>query len=120
MNVLRSAAAWLDRVRHAKLSEAVTYQRSGASAFSANATIGRTGSDQLVEGELVAGVKLRDWIFRVADLKVSGTFVPPRRGDTVTDAAGKVWDVVEPPGGEEVWRWSTEYEDSARVHTRLR
>lgn len=119
MNVLRSAAAWLDRQRHERLSEAVTYQRSGASAFSVNATIGRTGSDQLTEGELVAGVKVRDYIFRAVDLRVSGTFVPPRRGDLVTDADGQVWEVVE-IGGEECWRWSTEYKDSVRVHVRLR
>jgi hypothetical protein len=119
MNLLRSGAAWLDGKRHAKLTDSVTYQRVGGSSFSVDATIGRTGSDQLVEGELVAGLKVRDYIIRAVDLRVAGTFVPPRRGDLVTDADGQVWEVVE-IGGEEYWRWSTEYKDSVRVHVRLR
>jgi len=118
MNLLRVGAAWLDRKRHEKLSEAVTYQRVGGSGFSVDATIGRTGSDQLTEGELVAGLKVRDSLIRAVDLRVSGTFVAPRRGDLVTDADGQVWEVVE-IGGEECWRWSTEYKDSVRIHTRL-
>lgn len=119
MNKLRVGAAWLDRKRHEELSEAVTYQRSSGSGFAINATIGRTGSDQLTEGEMVAGIKVRDYIFRAVDLRVAGTFVAPRRGDLVTDADGQVWEVVE-IGGEECWRWSTEYKDSVRVHVRLR
>jgi hypothetical protein len=120
MNLLRAGAAWLDRKRHEKLSEVVTYQRLGAGAgFAISATVGRTGSDQLIEGELVVGEKVRDYIFRAVDLSVSGLLVPPRRGDQVTAADGRVWGVVE-IGGEECWRWSTEYADSIRVHFRMK
>jgi hypothetical protein len=118
MNTLRVGASWLDRRRHEKLSEAVTYQRVGGSGFAVNATIGRTSSEQLTEGDLVAGLKVRDYIIRAIDLRVAGTFVAPRRGDLITDADGQAWEVVE-IGGEECWRWSTEYKDSVRIHTRL-
>ena len=98
------------------MTVAVTYTRAiGGAELEINATIGRTDAVNLQESELVSSGGIRDYLFRAEDFIVSSAFVAPRRLDTVTEADGTVWEVVEVPG-EPVWRYSDQYKNAIRVH----
>ena len=117
--MLRSGMEWLHSQRHASLSESVTYlRRAAGSSFSADATLGREASDQLIEQQLVVNSDMADFIFRRQDFLEGGMFIKPQPGDRITvDASGGVFEVAE-LGQDRCWRYSDEFEYAIRVHTR--
>ena len=116
-NLLANAATWLHGLRHASLAETITYQRiSGGTALSIQGTKGRTAGELLVESEWSGSAGVMDWILRTTDFGPDkGSFRPPALRDTITEADGTVWDVVEIPG-EPVWRYSDTFRNAIRVH----
>ena len=118
-NFLASAATWLHGQRHSNMSSSVTYTRFGGAPQTMAATIGRTDAERLGESELVTTAGVRDYIFRTIDFLVDGVFVPPDRMDSIAEADGATWEVVE-VAGEPVWRYSDEYRNAIRVHTARR
>jgi hypothetical protein len=116
-DLLKTAAAWLNRQRHEQLATSVTYRRGGSgSPTTLSATSCRVSADVAVEAEMEVNGQLQDWIFRAEDFVVSGDFVPPARLDTITDADGNEWQLCE-LGSEPCWRYSTPHNVSVRVHT---
>ena len=101
------------------MANSVVYTRLGEAGVTIKATIGNTAAEKLAESELVTSAGVRDYLFRTIDFLVAGVFTPPARLDTVTEADGATWEVVE-VAGEPVWRYSDEYRNAIRVHTARR
>lgn len=115
-DLLKSGAAWLEAQRAAKLATSVTYRRGGiGSGFAVAGTIGRTEADQVIDATSITSAGIRDWIMSYTAFEVSSTFVPPAIGDTIEEADGALWKVVE-IGGEPCWRYSSPHKNSIRIH----
>lgn len=115
-DILKSGAAWLNATRAAKMASNVTYRRGGnGSGFAVAGTVGRTEADQVVDASVITSAGIRDFIFSTEAFLVSSTFVPPAIGDTIEEADGALWKVVE-IGGEPCWRYSSPHKQSIRVH----
>jgi len=102
------------------MSGDVTYQRIGYSGVTTmKATIGRSDSEQAIEGEFVSSASKRDYILRSADLLVATVFEPPRPGDRITETVtGAVYEVCE-EGLDRCWRFSDEFGQAVRVRTKM-
>lgn len=114
MAYLSNAAGWLSGLRHAAVSEPVSYLPIGElTPWTIRGTPCGIGSERLDDGPASAAGGLKDWLFRYEDFSTL-----PAPGDQITDAAGDVWEVVERPG-EPVWWYADEYHQDIRVHTIL-
>lgn len=113
--MLQRGAAWLHARRHDKLTETVLYQRVGAITPSPKqATRCRTVTDQMAEDQLLISGQTMDWIFATEDFEsAAGPFPEPRDRITIGD---EIWQVAA-ISGEQVWRFSDEYQNAIRVHT---
>ena len=120
VDILRTGAAWLNSQRAAFLAGGVTYARkAGGSIAIADATVAATSTDQLLEADYQLTATARDFICSASNFYVAAAFVQPRVGDTITeDETGAVWEVAE-LGYQRCWRYSDEFSNAIRVHTKL-
>lgn len=72
--------------------EVITYARLAATA-TITALRNRQGADMVDSQGVYARASRLEWTFKQADLVLGGSAVEPARGDTITDAAGVVYDV---------------------------
>lgn len=113
MNMMRTAALWLDRQRKDFLSDAVIYHHFGTDALSVEvkAVRGRT----LFRAEDDYGVTIRvysaDFIFSAKDIPFE-----PEKGDEII-CDGHRFEVLA-PNNEPVWRWCDSSELALRIHTK--
>ncbi len=114
-NFLKTGVTWLESMRNTHLTESVTYTRVGAVGRTIPATPGRGDGDDLIETEVSITAQIKDFLIAVSELDESGTFVPPRKGDTIT-WNGHLYEVAE-IGMNPCWRYSDDYEQRVRVHT---
>jgi hypothetical protein len=118
-DLLKQASAWLDGMRKAHLSGAVTYSR-GKRSVEVQATIGRTVFETADAYGVVERSESRDFLILAADLVLDGQAVLPERGDRIREADGEkvyVYEVMA-PGKEPEWRWSDDYRRTLRIHTK--
>jgi len=98
----------------ASQGQPVTYGRGTASvALTAWASPPETGA--VDSGGVLAAYEAWDWHLLAADL---GDLALPQEGDRVTDAAGRVYEVLPPPG-RKAWQYSGSEKTLLRVHTKL-
>lgn len=119
-DLIATGNAWLQGVRHQKLSQAVTY-RSGVVQLAVQATIGRTEFESETAGGARLVTESRDFLIRVIDLATAG-LPEPRRGDVVDElVAGVTFRYEVMPFGpqDEIWRYSDPYRLLYRVHTKF-
>lgn len=92
LSPFQTAAAAALPAFYALAGEVITYTR-----LAATATITALRNRQGVDGVDVQGVYARasrlEFVFKQADLVLGGNAAEPARGDTITDAAGRVYDV---------------------------
>jgi hypothetical protein len=72
--------------------ELVTYKR-GAAQVQLTALRNRQGADMVDSQGVYARAGRLEFTFKQADLVLGGSAAEPQRGDTITDAAGVVYDV---------------------------
>jgi hypothetical protein len=120
VDILRAGAGWLHEQRAAYMAGELAYARKSGGTFTIDdGTIAATQTDQLLEADYQLTATVRDYIFSAANLETAGEFNQPRVGDTITEAAtGSVWEVAE-LGYDRCWRYSDEFSNAIRVHTKL-
>jgi len=121
VDFLRSSSAWLGGVQAASLSTAMFYRRTledGSTIESPwQVTAGETRSEVSTTQGMAVRVRLRDYIGSAAELTDGGISMPPQSGDRITDIDGTVYEVNELPA-EGCWRWSDQFNQRIRVHTK--
>lgn len=116
MDMLRSASNWLNKQRAENLSEPIAIQFYNGEAkdgelVQLKATRGRS----LFKAEDRYGITIR---VHSTDFIVLSDDLPrfPVKGDEII-ADGRVFEVLA-PNDEPVWRWSGNYKEAIRIHTK--
>jgi hypothetical protein len=97
MGAFDTAAAATNSAFYNTFGEAVTYARSGQTSLSITAIRSEANASGVDAGGVMVGVVGLDFLIKVAEL----TYGDPARGDTITDAAGRVYD-VQADGAEKI------------------
>jgi len=119
-DMLEEGAAWLETMRAAHASRAVTYQRGG-DLVEVQATVGRKGYEVADGYGAVAEVDATDFIVAAAELVFSGETVEPQAGDRVrmtTDRGTEVYEVLAPGPGMAHAEPADPYRTAWRIHTK--
>lgn len=116
MDMLRSASDWLNSRRTEMLSETVMLQHySDGEKDGEPEVLSATRGRSLFKAEDRYGVTIRvhstDFIVVAANLAKF-----PAKGDEII-ADGRVFEVLA-PNDEPVWRWSGNYQEAIRIHTK--
>jgi len=119
MNMLADANDWLTAQRHKHLTDAVTYQRGGASV-QVQATVGRSQFDVHDGYGGTLRVESRDYLIRSEDLVLGGELILPISGDRIIETIGttEVTYEVTAIGGEPCFRYSDPQRKTLRIHTK--
>ena len=96
--MLHNSLSWLASTLAEKAGETVTYTRAAASV-SLSAVVGRQRREGDGVETLTVDGNSRDFLIRAADLILSGSAAKPLRGDTITEASGREYEVTD-------WRYS--------------
>jgi hypothetical protein len=119
-------SAWLASLRTPATETVVTYSRPGTPPASPQtvtvaATPGKTEFDIENSVGVVERFVSRDYTITRIDLVLGGVVVEPQSGDQITEIANGatcVYEVMLPGGKGDCWRWSDQYHNSIRVHTK--
>ena len=116
MDMLRSASNWLNKQRAENLSEPILLQHyNGEEKDGVPVSLKATRGRSLFRVEDRYGITIRvhstDFIIPSDDLVRF-----PAKGDEII-ADGRVYEVLA-PNDEPVWRWSGNYKEAIRVHTK--
>ncbi len=117
-DILQQSIRWLAEQCEAYLAHEVEYQR-GTDSVVVSAAIGRTVFEETDEYGVVTQYEARDFLIRVASLRLNGQQIEPARGDRIveTDETGTHVYEVMAPRGEAPWRYSDPYRQLYCVHT---
>ena len=121
-NLLRQGAAFRNQIRHAHMTDLVSYVRGESDPISINATVGRTEFDQADNDGLILQYKSRDFIVRTIDLEIDSIATTPLKGDVIieTDSDGTMhYFEATPFNGGPVWEWGDQHRNSIRIHTKF-
>lgn len=118
-DLLEKGMQWLTGQRHKHMTRPVTYAR-GAVSVELNATPGQTEFEHVDEQGVVQRIVSRDFLIRVADLKLDGAETLPESGDQVRETVAGVLYVHEvlAQSGQPPWRYSDPFRQVLRVHTK--
>ena len=111
MDLLGTAAEWLNEKREECLSVPIIYLLKDGGSLELTATIGRTLFRTENEYGVTIRVESRDFLISTEKLSVT-----PQRGDRII-YAGRRYEVLA-PNGEPVWRWSGTSQQTRRIHTK--
>lgn len=112
------AQDWLPDMVQLAAAASVTYAR-GVTTATVTAVVGRTVFASNVEGGARVEFGDRDYLITVADLvAANAAWTEPAIGDRITDADGKIFEVVTPDTGEPAWRYSDPQHTVWRIHTK--
>jgi hypothetical protein len=115
---LSDGIASIQATRKATMTEAVTYTFADASTVSVQATRGRSEFEMVDQNGIQHELSTRDFLLHAADLKQSDTVVTPTAGETITDASGNVYEVMQITGVPS-WQYSDPGETILRIHTKV-
>jgi len=143
VDLFATSAAWLEQKRAAYCASQVTYVRGSLSA-SVPATIGKTTFEEENGYGILTRIESRDYLIRAVDLVLAGFggFSPeeiaaltaseleellasepakPERGDLIRETVGEKTLSYEllPLGNQPSWRWSDQFRNTMRIHTKL-
>ncbi|MEO0586366.1 MAG: hypothetical protein AAF078_01880 [Planctomycetota bacterium] len=102
--------------------ETITLTRASAAGPTAGvvASRGKTSGETPEAFGRPVRVDAIDFLIAATDYAFDGTITYPDRGDTITDAAGNVYDVRSPGASVPEWEWSDPGRTQLRVHTKLK
>lgn len=113
MNLMRTAAEWLNKKRDTFLAEQVTFCHYGK--LPTTVTLSATRGSTFFKAESDYGITIR---VRSVDFLVSAnqlTFFPEKGDEIICD--GKKYEVLA-PNNEPVYRWSDVNSKIMRIHTK--
>ena len=116
MGMLSNAMQWLERKRQKYLTVPVQYQR-GNESVSLPATIGKTVFAVPDSYGVFIKTESRDYLIRPSDLVFDGKQTLPVAGDRIIENV-YVYEVMA-PGNQPCWRWSDDFCNTLRIHTKL-
>ena len=111
MDLLGTAAEWLNEKREECLSVPIIYLLKDGGSLELTATIGRTLFRAENEYGVTIRIESRDFLISAEKLSVT-----PQRGDRII-YAGLRYEVLA-PNSEPVWRWSGTGQHTRRIHTK--
>ena len=120
IDVLQTAAAWLEGRRASHMSGLVHYLR-GAERIVLAATIAHSDHERIDAAGIVETVRTTDFLVPTANLVLAGEPIVPERGDRIEreDAAERttqIYEVLAPAGGV-VYRTENRGQ-TLRIHTK--
>ena len=110
MNMLADGSQWLADTMKASASSLVEYRRGEESSF-VQAVFGRTEAEISDESGITINAFVNDFLILADDLADE-----PEAGDVIV-ADGRKYEVLD-LGNEGVWRWSDNYKNMMRIHTK--
>lgn len=119
-DLLKTALAWFEGVRHGYLTRDATYWR-GDLSVAILATVGRSAFPVVSASGVLEEVERRDYLVRTTDLVLGGAQVEPLAGDRIVETvAGReeTYEVMG-AGGEKCFRRSDGDGLTLRIHTAL-
>jgi len=118
-DLLRTGVEWLSDLMEEQIGITVTYVR-GEASFDVLAVVGQTAFRITRSYGPGVVVRMRDYLIDAADLATGGIY-PPEVGDRIEETLGSdthIHEVLEPGNGEPAWRWSDEFNQRLRIHTK--
>jgi hypothetical protein len=100
----------------------VTYYR-GDDYTVIRATPGQTDFQMDTGDGAVVEFRSRDFFISVCDLKLNDEAITPKRGDQIVERDGNqniVFEVSDPSGSDQPWRYSDTGRTHFRIHTKQR
>lgn len=113
--MLQNAASWLAAQRTKFGSQPVSYSR-GQQSVTLSAAAGRSQFEMIDDSGFVTTWESRDFLFEACRLVLGGHLVEPAEDDRITDASGRVYQVMAPTG-RKAWRYDR-HRVSIRVFTK--
>lgn len=119
-NLLGDSSAWLEGQRHKHLTISVEYKR-GLDSVVLLATVGRTVFELDMGRGILERWESRDYLVLTKDLILGASPALPVAGDRIRETQGAtvyVYEVMS-PGDEPDYRFSDDYRETLRIHTKL-
>lgn len=118
-NFMQWGNAWLAQQRKQFAGESVSYERGNCSVTGGiTATRGQTSFETEDSEGFVVRAHSIDWLFLASDLVLEGLTLLPEVRDFITDSDGKIYQVLQLPGGAH-YKFSDPQQTMLRVHTRF-
>ena len=118
-DLLEQASSWLDEQRIQYMSKLVSYHR-GETSIDVLATIGRTVFEVDDGTGILEKIESRDFLIVAAQLAFGSEPTLPQQGDRIKEISGDkvyVYEVLA-PGKEPCYRFSDQYRNTLRIHTK--
>lgn len=112
-NLLKEGSDWLQATQRAYCAEAISYQSGDVVRAGIPATKGRGQHEVDDQSGMLTKFETDDWLIAASDLTSE-----PAIGDTITDAGGIIYRVLNIPGGD-CWTWANLYRTQYRVHSKF-
>ena len=94
-NRMQEAADRLMAVFKTEAAVTVSYARGAEIIAGLSAAVGKTAFN-IMQGEVMITVEVRDYMFDKADLVMNGAALAPASGDRITEADGRIFEVSAP------------------------
>ena len=114
--LMQRGVALLARAGPSAAGGTIVYSR-GADSVSLAATYGRSEFTSERDGVMTVEANDRDFTFEIDDLILGGVETLPQRGDRITDAEGRLFEVLALAGAQ-VYRSCDAEGTMVRVHTK--
>jgi hypothetical protein len=114
--LMQRCLTMLARMAPAVAGGTIVYSR-GADSVAIKATYGRSEFTSERDGVVTVDANDRDFMFEIDDLILGGVTTLPVRGDRITDAEGRLFE-VSALGGAQVYQACDAEGTRVRVHTK--
>lgn len=114
-DMLADAASWLTGQRSDNLSQTVTLHRGAKQTTGVKAAKAPVRSDS--DPQFNIDVNHADWIVQATLYQINSAAVEPQKNDVIEEADGQKWQVL-PLGNEPEARFSDQYGNAWRIHTK--
>ena len=114
--LMQRGLTMLSRMAPAAAGGTIVYSR-GSDSVSIEATYGRSEFTSERDGVVTVEANDRDFAFQLDDLVLGGVAATPVRGDRITDAEGRLFEVLALAGAQ-IYRACDAEGTMVRVHTK--
>ncbi len=119
-DLFADAETMVTRVRKSHMARSVEFRRSGETAATVSATIGKTVSDHANDDGIITKRRVRDYLILTSDFPSGWSDDYPKVGDVIAENHTDHWEKYEvvPNGGEPAYERTGQYGKTLRIHTK--